>query len=177
MGDVVERLERFSIGDTMTTCGHVVAQLQGREVLAVVDVIGVGSGVVDRLNEQRYRVLPFNASERAMGKGPGGLEFLNRRAESGWGLRALLDPANDPTVCLPPDDELLGELVAPRWSVTSAGRVQIEGKDDLRKRLGRSTDSADAAVMAFYSVPKRRRARMMVTANGESVAEWRASRC
>jgi hypothetical protein len=48
------------------------------------------------------------------------------------------------------DDLLIGDLTAPRWSVNSSGRIQIESKDDIRKRLGRSTDSGDAVVQAFF---------------------------
>ncbi len=42
------------------------------------------------------------------------------------------------------------ELGATKWQPTSGGRVQIEGKDDLKARLGRSPDRADAVAMAFY---------------------------
>jgi hypothetical protein len=44
----------------------------------------------------------------------------------------------------------VGDLTAPRWKVGSAGRIQIESKDDIRKRLGRSTDAGDAVVQAFH---------------------------
>ena len=43
-----------------------------------------------------------------------------------------------------------GKLVAIRWRPTSEGKVQIEAKDDLKKRLGRSPDRADAVTMALY---------------------------
>jgi hypothetical protein len=52
-------------------------------------------------------------------------------------------------VALPDDDELIGDLCAPRWWLNSTGRLQIEGKDEIRKRLGRSPDAGDAVVMAF----------------------------
>jgi hypothetical protein len=35
----------------------------------------------------------------------------------------------------------------------SGGKIQIESKDDIHKRIGRSTDDGDAAVMAFYQEP------------------------
>jgi hypothetical protein len=41
-------------------------------------------------------------------------------------------------------------LTAPHWRVMSGGHIQVESKDDIRKRLGRSTDYGDAVVMAFY---------------------------
>ncbi len=56
-------------------------------------------------------------------------------------------------IALPRDEMLFDELVATRWRPTSDGRVQIEGKDDLKARLGRSPDRADAVAMAFYRFP------------------------
>ena len=43
---------------------------------------------------------------------------------------------------------LLAELTAIRWKLMTRG-IQIESKDDIKKRLGRSTDKADAVIMAW----------------------------
>lgn len=64
-------------------------------------------------------------------------------------MRELLDPSAGATLALPDDDELVGDLCAPKWRINSTGRIQVESKDDIRKRLGRSTDLGDAVVMAF----------------------------
>ena len=71
---------------------------------------------------------------------------MNRRAESYWRLRKLLEEG---AITLPPDPKLRDELLAIRWSVTPTGAVRIESKDDLRPRLGRSPDRADALVMCW----------------------------
>ena len=73
----------------------------------------------------------------------------NCRSWAWWNLREMLDPGNDCDVALPPDDRLTGDLLAPRWKMMSGGRIQIESKDDIKKRIGRSTDDGDAVVMAF----------------------------
>ena len=62
----------------------------------------------------------------------------------------MLDPHSGVDVLLPPDDLLTGDLVAPHYRVMSGGRIQCESKDDIRKRIGRSTDSGDAVVMALW---------------------------
>jgi len=41
------------------------------------------------------------------------------------------------------------ELLALRWRPTPEGRIRIEAKEELRARLGRSPDRADAVCMAF----------------------------
>jgi hypothetical protein len=50
-------------------------------------------------------------------------------------------------LALPPDPELLADLAAGRWVVTAAG-IKMESKEEIRKRLGRSPDCADAVVLA-----------------------------
>ncbi len=72
--------------------------------------------------------------------------FLNRRAASFWHLRTLLEERN---IALPRDEGLFEELLAIRWFPTSDGRVQLERKQDMKNRLGRSPDKADAVCMAF----------------------------
>ena len=66
-----------------------------------------------------------------------------------WRLREILEPGSGRELILPDDRELLGDLCAPRWKETSQG-IQIESKDDIKKRLGRSTDCGDALVMALH---------------------------
>lgn len=153
-GDDLAELRRYTRADTMETTGHVRGVLNGYGGRAVIDVVGVGAGVVDRLRESsalRPRVCAFNASEATTRKDKSGeLGFLNCRAASWWHLREILDPDSGVDVALPADDKLIGDLVAPKWKVTSAGRIQVESKDEIKKRLGRSPDDGDAVVMAFW---------------------------
>lgn len=51
---------------------------------------------------------------------------------------------------VPRSEMLLADLTTPHWKVLSGGSIQIESKDDIRKRLGRSTDEGDAVVMCFW---------------------------
>ena len=93
----------------MATVGRVKAKLTHPLDIAGVDVIGLGGGVVDRLREQKVQVSPFNASERSTATDRSGeLGFANQRSEMWWKLRELLDPTFGSTICLPPDDQLLG---------------------------------------------------------------------
>jgi hypothetical protein len=136
----------------MATTGRVAAVLNANpDARAIIDVIGIGAGVCDRLREMGFKITGFNAGTATKRKDRAGeLEFENNRSAAWWHLRELLDPAYGPTLALPPDDELIGDLTAPRYSVTSRGRIQIEKKDDIRKRIGRSTDAGDAVVQACF---------------------------
>jgi hypothetical protein len=151
-GNAIRELRRYSRQDTMATTGHVAGVLEALGGEAVVDVVGIGAGVVDRLKEQGRRVIPFNAGERTDERDTSRqLGFVNKRSAAWWKLRDLLDPASGREIALPPDDLLTGDLTAPHWRMTSSGAVQVESKDEIRKRLGRSTDDGDAVVMAFWA--------------------------
>jgi len=150
-GPVITELRRSVKEDTMQTTGRVKAILDGDDsYTAVVDAIGIGAGVVDRLREQGAKVLAFNASKGSKAKdSTREFGYTGRRSEAWWTMRQALDPSGNPDICLPDDEMLLGDLSAPQWTVTSSGRIQVESKDEIRKRLGRSTDDGDAVVQAF----------------------------
>jgi hypothetical protein len=152
--NIVTDIHRLPTADTMTTVGNIINYLRTHQYTAVepvVDVIGLGAGVVDRLREQGIPVIAFHASESTTYRDKSGeLEFLNKRAAGWWKLRESLDPSNNSALALPRDDILTRELTAVKWKPTSAGKIKIESKDDIRKRINRSTDTADALIMALY---------------------------
>jgi hypothetical protein len=163
-GPVITGLRRSVKEDTMQTTGRVkgVVDADNGRSVPVVDVIGIGAGVVDRLREQEYTVEAFNASARCDRlDATGELGFANVRSGAWWSVRELLDPSSGSDICLPDDDMLLGDLSAPQWKVLSGGKIQVESKDEIVKRLGRSTDDGDAVVQALWprSTPHQPNAR------------------
>ncbi len=156
-GDCVTQLDRYAVADTTPIVGYLSKLLERwTTAYAMVDVIGIGSGPFDQLRDKfAKRAIAFNASESATTRDRSKeLEFANKRAAAWWHLRELLDPAYEPTIALPPCDMLIGDLTAPRrGKMTSGGKITVESKPDIRKRLGRSTDDGDAVVMAFFPKP------------------------
>ena len=53
---------------------------------------------------------------------------------------------------LPNDEELAGQLSAPKYEFDSAGRIVIEKKEDMKKRGVDSPDRADALCLSFYQM-------------------------
>lgn len=122
----------------------------GKRATAIVDGIGVGSGVVSALNNWKYQNVAFIASAGTDLKDPSGtFGFLNLRAFAWWHLRELLNPENNSKIALPPLPELTGDLTTPIWQEVAGGKIKIESKEDIKKRNdGRSTDFGDAVVMS-----------------------------
>jgi hypothetical protein len=119
-----------------------------------VDVIGIGSSVVDHLNLLGIYVDGLNGAEGTQLKDKTGrFGFKNKRAYWYWSLREKLDPMSEFAIALPPDEQLKAELTSIRYKIVAQGKsgaIQAESKDELAKpdRLGRSPDSADAVVYA-----------------------------
>ena len=118
-----------------------------------VDVIGIGSSVYDHLHaDSSLDVYPVNVGASSSATSSDGkYSFANLRAEIWWKFREALDPASGENIALPPVRRLRQELRAPRFN-TVGGKIKVESKDDIRKRIGRSTDAADAVLMAWHIV-------------------------
>ncbi len=151
-GWLISELRRTNREDTMQTAGRVAGILDAHGGKAVVDVIGIGAGVFDRLREQKKKVVAFNAAEATAKRDRSKeLGFVNCRSAAWWAMREILE--TEP-VALPPDDLLTGDLTAPTWRVVSGGKIQVESKDEIRKRIGRSTDDGDAVIQSFWDIPR-----------------------
>ena len=110
-----------------------------------VDAIGIGKSAVDVAKAAGMKnISPVVVSNSATWRDPRfpAMKFLNTRAAMMWRVRSLLDPEGGPDetrLALPPDSELLADLTAPRYSM-KVGGLAVESKDDIRDRIGRSTD-------------------------------------
>jgi phage terminase large subunit len=145
--NVVHTLERWRNLDLMQLTGAVVAQYEAcdhknRPTEILVDSIGLGAGVVDRLRELKLPARGINVSESpAMGA-----TYLNLRAELWHKAKAWLEKRD----CkIPNNEDLIGELATVRYTFTSNGKIKIESKDDIRRRGLKSPDMADAFVLTF----------------------------
>jgi hypothetical protein len=141
--------------DLMWTAGRTIAlarQFQVRPENVAVDNTGLGGGVTDRLREQRFYVRPENFGKAALES----RVYADRRSELWWLMRdwvrddaALADaPARAREV-------LREDLVAPSYVQLSDGRLRLEAKADMKKRLGRSPDDGDGLALALAHRKRR----------------------
>jgi phage terminase large subunit len=147
--NVVHEIRTWAGLDLMQLSGAVVAEYEStpsnvRPAEILVDSIGLGAGVVDRLRELGLPARGINVSESpALGA-----TYTNLRAELWFRAKGWLE-ARD---CkLPKNEDLMAELVGPRFSFTSNGKMQVESKDAMRKRGLGSPDMADALCLTFAS--------------------------
>jgi len=144
---VTDMPRRWSGLDTMALAGVIKAEYDSlphtaRPALIVIDVIGIGAGVVDRLAEQELPILGLNVGEVPSVTG----RFVRMRDQLWYQVREWLESRQ---VTLPRDDKLRQDLTSPRATFMSDGRLQVESKAQLRSRGVASPDSGDALCLTF----------------------------
>jgi phage terminase large subunit len=146
-GPIIHPLTVWRNLDLMQLTGAVKAEYDAMQpskkpAEIIVDSNGFGAGVLDRLRELGLPARGLNVSERALQKDT----YLNLRAELWFKVKAWLEGMD---VKLPRDDALWAELAAPRYHFTSAGKLQVESKEAMKKRGIASPDRADAIALSL----------------------------
>lgn len=136
------------------TAGLVVSAMRDDAPIHI-DVIGVGASPFDFLMGLKMQTIGINSSNSPTKRArQGNLEFANMRSQLWWLMREALDPDANTGIALPPDPRLLSELCAPCWSLRG-GAIQVESRDDIKKRTGKSPDVATAYILAMIDTAKR----------------------
>lgn len=138
-------------------CAGQVVSFRRHNAIVVVDMGGgYGGPMMEKLRENEIQCIAHKGAESSVARTKDKqLGFWNKRSEVIWKFREALDPSQPggSPIMLPPDDRLLlADLAAPTFEVTPRG-IRVESKEDVCKRLGRSTDRGDAVVMAWSAGP------------------------
>ena len=113
-----------------------------------IDSNGVGASALDFAGPLCNAVGINTVTATTQRDRTGNLSFCNLKALLWWRLRELLDPSYGENAALPPHPMLRADLCSCRWSVSARG-IQIESKDEVKKRIGRSPDVGDALVLSL----------------------------
>ena len=142
-------LHRAQGHDLMRTTGVLVGLYQDLKPAALlVDAVGLGAGVVDRLKELGIPAKTFNGGEAARQKD----KYFNQNAEVWWAMREWFLAG---AATIPKDPALIGQVSSRMYEIQSDRKVKLESKDDMRKRGVRSPDEADALAMTFVQVRRQ----------------------
>lgn len=142
-GCVAYKLIQIRGLDTMKLAARVAQVCVEWDADAVfVDVTGgLGAGVADRL-----RQLGHPAFDVEFAGSPDVPRYRNKRCEMWANMAEWLK-----TGSLPDDQELQQDLVAPTYHFDVSDRMCLEAKDDIKERIGRSPDKADALACTFFA--------------------------
>lgn len=137
--------------DTMQVAARVVEEATRLRADSVfIDEGGVGGGVVDRCRQLRLYVLGIQFGGKADRSDivTQGERYANKRAEMWGSLRAWLRGG-----AIADDEDLHRQLVGPSYGFNTRDEIQLERKEDMRRRGIASPDWADALALTFaYAV-------------------------
>jgi phage terminase large subunit len=149
-GNAAIELQKYGMLDTMSTSARLHDYLFINSLASAnIDAIGVGAGVVDRM-KQTDGSKTINGINVAIPSHEPEM-FANLRAEMYWHLRTLFIEGN---ISIPADEDLMSQLANTKYKFVN-GKVQIEAKDDMKKRGLPSPDCADALALAFCQANQR----------------------
>lgn len=145
-------IERYQGLDTMSTADRVAAAFNKYKAeMIYVDGTGIGGGIVDRLRQLGYPVheVTFNAKASGFGLATRGTNYFNKRAEI-WGeMREWLRGACLQDYKIDKDYSILDDLTSTQFYFNSKDQIQLEPKEEIKRREGRSPDIADALAVTF----------------------------
>lgn len=178
-GYVVRVISEDHNPNTMETCGKVVDERRRTGATRVkIDRIGIGAGIVDRGKELGEPFVGVNVGEAPncfcvrlandfINKGIVAIKragsahyddcprtrFVNLRAENWWGVRDLFEVG---TIDIDEaDEDLAAELSSLQFKFNSKGQIQIESKEDAKRRGIASPNKADAVMHALSDTPEQ----------------------
>lgn len=134
--------------DLMQTVGrlqqeYTATKMDLRPSEILIDVIGIGAGVLDRAREVGLPARGINVGEQASSKET----YMRLRDELWFKGREWFE---DQTCKIPEGcDDLISELISPTYRVLSTGKMQVEQKDEMKKRGMPSPDLADAFLLTL----------------------------
>lgn len=138
--DVYKKIDIVGVANILT---NIIKEYRPAKVF--IDIGGLGAGVYDILIDRGFTgiVRGVNFGERAINEE----RYFNRRCEMWDGINLWLN-GNVP-VQLPNDEGLFNDLTAVNKKYDKRGRLQLEEKAEIKKRLGHSTDKGDALALTF----------------------------
>ena len=152
VGGVIVAHKAWSLPDARGVLAAALGNLRARRGFqmgpVVVDAVGIGYHVATHLADQGYNVYAFNAGSSPLDPE----HFVNAKAEAYWSLREWLERREIKGLA---DEETQAQLAGVRYRHTASGRVEIESKEDAKKRGQSSPDRAEALVLAFARIVAR----------------------
>ncbi len=112
-----------------------------------IDGVGLGAGVVDNLKRDGLEVMDI-ISGAAPIEDDTGYQYLNLRSQMWWHARLSFE---NKEICMTDKNiKLLADLTTPLYTYSRGKKIQVESKDSIKKRIGRSPDYGDAFVYCNF---------------------------
>lgn len=112
-----------------------------RPDILIIDGGAMGPGVIDRLRQMGIPVTEINFQQRAINSE----RYANIRAEMYFNTLEWLQQGG----CIPNDPDLKQQLTVTEYKFTSAGKIILQPKEEIKELTGCSPDAADSMALTF----------------------------
>lgn len=154
-----DTVEIYTHRDLMDSVGRIMAHARkNASNLIAIDKIGLGAGVFSRLQEvygnddEDVKVIVYGFDSRISAPGPlNDMTFANYKSYAWFKARELFKEGR---VDIPNDHTLKSQLASMTWHFTNGEVIQLDKKEDVKKRLGQSPDRADACIMGLDALSR-----------------------
>jgi len=126
--------------DNMLLASYVAQEVDRWKPDAVFIDVGNGSGVIDRLRQLGHAIIEIN-----FGGKPQSTRYVNKRTEMWWLMKQWVEMGG----AIPNRMELKQDMATPTFSYNDRNQIDLETKDEIKKRILRSPDEADALALTF----------------------------
>jgi len=168
-GSILLEVEDFQCPNANRLGSDVFAEMKRMTIapaMVAVDGVGVGAGTVNELQRLGAQITNIISSEKPVDIYADGRElaeqFDNLRSQMWWQLRVDLEDPNS-TLCFPDDESLFADLMTPKWG-TRNGKIVVQPKEEMKKKLGRSPNKGDAVV--YWNWVRSRRTGVAASSDG-----------
>lgn len=114
-----------------------------------IDTDGIGAGVYDNLKSYGYRTCAVVGGSKPLDVFNNSFQYKNLRSQLYWNARELIRTNG---IKLINNQQLINELISIKYKISQDRMIQIESKEEIKKRIGKSPDLADSFCYAL-SVP------------------------
>lgn len=155
----IRHFDTQKVGQKVVTLANVPEfVVEGKNV--VVDSVGLGAGVLDYCRAHGLPAREFIAGAKPVTRQNTFFKFKDLRSQAWWEFREKLrlgqfslQMVDEKGEAVPLPEKLVGDLSTPRYEISGDKLITVESKEDIKKRIGRSTDDGDAVVMAAFDMP------------------------
>lgn len=144
------RVQKTSIPQVIKISKNLINEFDIPHDRVWLDVVGLGGGAYDGLVEEGYdikQVVGGSTKDIVEQAVDTGYKFKNVNAQMGWNMKLGIE---DYRVGNLVDDELRADIAAQGYDIVGDRAIQLWGKDDIKKKLRRSTDKGDSFRYGYW---------------------------
>lgn len=150
-GDILTSIEEFEKKDITEVANLLIGKISGCKIRPEnvgIDTVGLGAGVYDILRSKGYKLTEIVSGSKPIEIKGDPYSYRNLRSQMLWHYRERLRKC-EARIAID-DDTFEEEAITLKYAISNEKVIAAESKEDVKKRLGRSTNRLDAAVYADF---------------------------